>query len=93
MQKVAHPVQPEEGSTMLVKLSPKGQVVLPRTVREALGLGPGTVLKVACQGRKIVLEPVSPLMIDRLYGKFAGEPLLTDLEAEHRQEILRENRS
>jgi hypothetical protein len=32
-------------------------------------------------------------MIDRLYGKFAGEPLLTDLEAEHRRELLRENRS
>lgn len=78
---------------MLVKLSSKGHVVLPKTVREAVGIGPGAVLRIACHGRRIVLEPASPSMIDRLYGKFAGEPLLTDLEAEHRRELLRENRS
>lgn len=87
------PTQSEEKGTMLVKLSAKGQVALPKAVRKALGMGPGTVLKVVCQGRKIVLEPVSPPMIDRLYGKFAGESFLTDLEAEHRQELLREDRS
>jgi len=78
---------------MLVKLSSKGQVVLPKAIREALGIGPGTVLKVAHKGQKIILEPITTSMIDRLYGKFAGEALLKDLEAEHRREILRENRS
>jgi AbrB family looped-hinge helix DNA binding protein len=78
---------------MLVKLSSQGHVVLPKTVREALGIGSGTVLKIACQEGKIVLEPVSPSMIDHLYGKFAGEPLLTDVESEHREELRRENRS
>jgi len=78
---------------MLVKLSSKGQVVLPKAIREALGIGPGTVLKVAHRGQKIVLEPVTTSMVDRLYRKFAGEALLKDLEAEHRQEILNEDRS
>jgi len=78
---------------MLIKLSADGYIVLPKTIRDALGIGPGTVLKIDCQEQKIVLEPVSPSVIDRLYGKFAGEPLLTDLEAEHRHELLRENRA
>ncbi|HEV8717924.1 MAG TPA: AbrB/MazE/SpoVT family DNA-binding domain-containing protein [Candidatus Binatia bacterium] len=78
---------------MLVKLSTKGQVALPKAIREAAGIGPGTVLKVVCEGQKIVLEPVTPSMIDRLYGKFAGQSLLEDLEAEHRNELLHEDRS
>lgn len=64
-----------------------------KEVRKALGLKPGTVLRVEHEGRKIVLEPVSPSIIDRLYGKFAGQTFLEDLEAEHRNELLRENRS
>lgn len=77
----------------LVKLSSKGQLVLPKQIRTALGIAPGTILKIARRGRKIFVEPVTTSMIDRLYGKYLGEKLLTDLEAEHRQEIRRENRS
>lgn len=77
----------------LVKLSSKGQLVLPKEIRDALGLVPGSTLKIISRGRKILLEPVTTSMVDRLYGKFSGEKLLTDLEADHRQEILREDRS
>lgn len=77
----------------LVKLSSKGQLVLPKEIRDALGLAPGATLKVIPKGRKILLEPVAMSMIERLYGKFAGEKLLTDLEDEHRQELQREDRS
>ena len=31
-------------------------------------------------------------MIDRLHGKFAGESFLTDLEAEHDEELFHEDR-
>jgi len=77
----------------LVKLSSKGQMVLPKEVRKAMGIGPGTVLKVTRKGQKLFLEPVAASMIDRLYGKFKGEDFLKDLEAEHYQEIRRESRS
>lgn len=77
----------------LATLSSKGQLVLPKAIRDALGLTPGTTIRIIPKGRKILLEPVAASMIERLYGKFAGEKLLTDLEAEHRQEILREDRS
>lgn len=71
----------------LVKLSSKGQLVLPKDIRDALGLRAGTVLKVSYQGHQILLEPVATSMIERLHGKFAGGTLLEDLEAEHQQEL------
>ena len=39
----------------LVKLSSKGQVVVPKDIREALGLAAGTVLKVSYEGKHIIL--------------------------------------
>jgi AbrB family looped-hinge helix DNA binding protein len=84
----------EKSSKMvLVKLSSKGQLVLPKDIRDALGIGPGTLLKVRIKGRQVLLEPVTTSLIDRLYGKFAGEECLTDLEAEHEQEIRRDHRA
>jgi len=39
-------------------VSTKGQVVIPKEVRERLGLVPGTVLRVRVDGKRVVLEPV-----------------------------------
>ena len=83
----------EASSEMLVTLSSKGHIALPAGLRKALGLDSGSVFKVKSQGRKIILEPVVSSMIDRLHGKFAGESLLADFEAEHRKELFHENRS
>jgi AbrB family looped-hinge helix DNA binding protein len=72
---------------MLVRLSSKGQLVIPKPVREALGLEPGTQFQLEVQEERIVLEPVVPSVVDRLYAKYADSDLLADLEAEHRQEL------
>lgn len=73
---------------MLVKLSSKGQLVIPKPIRRALGLRPGMELHIELVGRKIVLEPVEPLSpIDALYGRYPDADFLTDLEMEHRQEL------
>ena len=40
-------------------VSSKGQVVIPKPVREALGLRPGTPLRVWVEGGRVVLEPVA----------------------------------
>ena len=42
---------------METKISTKGQVVLPRAVREKLGLRPGDALDVKTDGDAIVLRP------------------------------------
>ena len=76
---------------MLVTLSSKGQLVIPKPVREALSLSSGDQFQVLIVEGKIVLEPVvNHSSVERLYGKFAGHDLLSDLEEEHRQELGRE---
>lgn len=79
---------------MNVKLSSKGQLVIPKEIRKALDLQPGTEFNVELVGRQIILQPVVDKQtaleaIDALYGMFAGSNLLDDLEAEHRWEIER----
>lgn len=74
------------------KLSTKGQVVIPKEVREALNLNPGITLRVITKEGRIILEPLKERILDRLDGKFAGEKLLEALEAEHRAEVEGEAR-
>jgi AbrB family looped-hinge helix DNA binding protein len=76
---------------MLVRLSSKGQLVIPGAVRRALRLSPGTELNLEVVDKKIILAPVETASpIDALYGRFAGHDLLEDLEREHKEEIERE---
>ncbi len=75
---------------MLTTLSSKGQLVLPKAVREALRLQPGDRLSVQIEQGRIILEPAATSSIETLYGKYAHTDFLTDLEAEHRQEIENE---
>jgi len=73
---------------MLARLSSKGQLVIPLTVRRDLNLAPGTQFRVQVVEQKIILEPVAAASpIDALYGRFAGHDLLGDLEREHQREI------
>ncbi len=74
--------------TVWVKLSSKGQLVIPQAIRRSLKLAPGTKLQLEIVEDKIVLGPLAAASpIDALYGRFAGHDLIGDLEAEHRQEI------
>ena len=75
---------------MLVQLSSKGQLVIPKSIREALHLRAGTQFHVQIDEDKIILEPIVPTVVDALYGRYAGEDLLEALEEEHRQELQNE---
>jgi AbrB family looped-hinge helix DNA binding protein len=72
---------------MLLRLSSKGQVVLPKAMREQLHLKNGDQFQARIVDGRIVLEPVQANIIDKLYGKYAGYDYLKDLEEEHREEI------
>jgi AbrB family looped-hinge helix DNA binding protein len=77
--------------TMLVKISPKGQLVIPQAIRKSLGLRKGTQFNIRLDGRKIVLEPAESLSpVDALYGKYADVDFLAELEREHQQELSRD---
>ncbi len=73
---------------MVTRLSSKGQVVIPKAVREALALHAGVEFDVRLEGNKIILEPLTGSPVDALYAKYAGVDLLGGLEEEHRQEVI-----
>ena len=55
---------------MQVTVSPKFQVVIPRKIREAMGIQPGQKMQVIQHGSVIELVPVRP--ISELRGSLAG---------------------
>jgi AbrB family looped-hinge helix DNA binding protein len=78
------------------RITSKGQVVIPKPVREQLRWSAGTQLAVEVVGegavRLTLLEPNDP--IDSLYGclkELSGDPL-ADLEMEHQAEIEADER-
>lgn len=75
---------------MLTRLSSKGQLIIPRAVRQALGLRAGTQFHIRLTEGKILLEPITPSPIAALYGKYPDADFLAELEAEHRQEMMDE---
>ncbi|MFW6068805.1 MAG: AbrB/MazE/SpoVT family DNA-binding domain-containing protein [Chloroflexota bacterium] len=73
---------------MEARLSSKGQIVIPKKLRDRLGLKPGTEFDVFLEDDRIILTPQKHrTLLESLYGKFAGVDFLTELEEEHRQEI------
>lgn len=78
---------------MVVKLSSKGQLVIPKAIRLSLRLRAGDGLRVSRVGRRIILEPVpDPGLIDRLTGRFREADLVASLEADHAREVKRDRR-
>jgi len=81
-----------EGIKMgVTSLSVKGQVVIPKSLREVLGLQPGDKFIVMQEGDAIVLKPMKGKVATRLYGKYQGLRLLSDLKQEHLQEVQEES--
>ena len=85
---------------VVTKLSSKGQLVIPKRVRQALRLKAGMTFAVEIEEGRIILHPVGDSeaineILDelrQLVGADADAPLLDDLESEHRQELERDQR-
>jgi AbrB family looped-hinge helix DNA binding protein len=76
---------------MSVQLSTKGQLVIPKEIRDKLGLRAGDRFHIRIESHgTLVLEPIRETGPEALYGKYADKDLLTDLETEHREELDRE---
>ena len=56
---------------MEATVAERGQLTLPKAVRDALGLAKGSVLKVELDGSRIVLSKHVDDAISRVRGKFA----------------------
>ncbi len=55
---------------MHATVAERGQITLPKTVRDALGLSKGTQLKVEIDGSRIILSKNVDDAISRLRGRF-----------------------
>jgi len=75
----------------VTSLSVKGQVVIPKSLRDVLGLQPGDRFIALQEGDAIVLKPMKGKVAARLYGKYQGLGLLSDLKQEHLQEVQQES--
>ena len=76
---------------MLARLSSKGQVVIPKAMRRALGLEAGARFRIQFKDGKIILEPLATSPVDALYAKYRNVDLLTELEAQHQRELQHED--
>ena len=77
---------------MLVKLSSKGQLVLPKSIRQELKVERDAMFHVSLtEDGKILLDPVKAFVLDALWGKYADADFLTDLEYDHQLEIDRDS--
>jgi AbrB family looped-hinge helix DNA binding protein len=70
-------------------VSSKGQMVIPASIRESLGIEPGTRVAVRQEGTRVVLEPITRAakrrLIKELRGCSAGGPSGTDMLLEDRR--------
>jgi len=71
-------------------LSTKGQIVIPKEIREALRLRPGSKFIIELEGDRVILRPVRGIVANRLYGRYKGLELLEELAKEHRTEVEKE---
>jgi AbrB family looped-hinge helix DNA binding protein len=80
------------------KLTSKGQVVIPKGVRDRLRWRPGTRLRIETLGNGGIKLDVVRVdggaldPIDRAFGILRGESLLLELEREHREEVEEDER-
>ena len=66
---------------MTYRVGPKGQVVIPKTMRDHLGILPGDEVDFALEDEAVRVEPVRAR--SSLRGTLAGFELTAALEADH----------
>jgi AbrB family looped-hinge helix DNA binding protein len=67
---------------METTVSTKGQVIIPKSIRDELGIEPGAKLKVTTEGRRIIMQAARPFpetSLDEVAGMgrqwYAGPPI------------------
>ena len=82
---------------MVVTISSKGQLVIPKKIRQELDLQSGAKVNVELVGNEIILRPVMEetalnTLIQELRELAQGADLLADLEADRQWELEKERR-
>ncbi len=74
--------------THVVKTLAKGQVVIPKAIRDTLGIAPGTTLHLRVEGNELILFPLPADPISALRGIARGGSSLTRALLQNRREEL-----
>jgi AbrB family looped-hinge helix DNA binding protein len=72
---------------MKANVSARGQVVIPKPIRDRLGIRPGAVLDFSAEGGRLVATKVTPRSpVDAVYGilksRRSSDEILADLRGE-----------
>lgn len=72
----------------IVKTHPKGQVIIPKDIRDQLGIKPGKALSIARVGDHIEIKPLPDDPIEFLTGYFQDQPesMASELLEERRRD-------
>ncbi len=73
--------------SMTYRVGPKGQVVIPKVIRDTLGIIPGDEISFVLEERAVRMEPIR--VKPSLLGMLAGLELTAELEADRRKETDR----
>ena len=74
------------------RVSSRGQVALPKAVRDQLGLGEGASLTVRVQGDEVILRKLNEGSWREWEGCLKGAGLLGDLARERRREMMHDRK-
>ncbi len=74
------------------RLSSRGQLAIPKEVRDQLGLSEGTSLSVSVEGDAVILRKVLPGNWREWEGRFKSSDLLGDLARNRRKELRRDRK-
>lgn len=66
----------------LAKVTTKGQVTIPKSIREALDLKAGSKILFIKKGSDIVIQNAAMLALDKIQNAFSGEAERLDLKDE-----------
>ncbi len=76
---------------VLVRVSPKGYILIPKKLRERYGVKPGGKVQLMEDAGRIIVKPVPDNPIEAACGFLEGDFSLTeDLLKEHRRELKNE---
>jgi len=73
---------------LVTTISRKGQVVVPKKVREEIGLSTSDLLRVEAKDGKVVMSPVSKT--DEVFGMFKARGVITksDIKSSYRRAVM-----